>query len=471
VGFAAEDALAQEQAAKDISHEVRLLRQLDHPNVVQYYSSFTTSAGTGSTLWIVMEFCSGVSLQSFTASAREKGLAKLPEEQTWQIFVQLCLALRYLHVEKGICHRDLTPNNVLVQSHTLAVKVADFGLARQKAGAGTAAASMMKSMVGTILYSCPEIVQHRPYTHKADVWALGCLLYKMATLRDPFQGNNPLSVARRIVECEYKRLDEVHHSEMLVRTCGGCLTVSAEERPDIQEVCQMITPALVRHLEAVQRAAMGGQQHPHVPEPPVSWLFPSSPQSSPSNHMRRAGILLPAPEGHVEDAESPDQRDVQPIFEEPGPGSQGKAQTPKRVLHSANDPIEKAVLITHRLAFVAQLPPGDPEDQRRATLDCYQRWFFGNPHCGLVVKREVSRLAQCSQEPVEREAVSCNSPSATRTLQEGAEGPPAPDGPARPVLTYEQLHAHLLEVCSEHGYGARISAGAVRACSSGKGGG
>ena len=115
----------QEQVANDICQEVRLLRQLDHPNVVQYYASFITGTGATSTLWIVMEFCGGVSLQSFTGSVKEKGMAQLPEDQTWQIFVQLCLALRYLHVEKGIAHRDLTPNNVLVQTHTLGVKVSE----------------------------------------------------------------------------------------------------------------------------------------------------------------------------------------------------------------------------------------------------------------------------------------------------------------------------------------------------------
>jgi len=250
-------SVPQDLVAKDISQEVRLLRQLDHPNIVRYFSSFTTDCGVGNaTLWIVMEFCSGVSLQSFTASAREKGLTKLPEEQTWQMFVQLCLALRYLHVDKSIAHRDLTPNNVLVQPHSLAVKIADFGLARQKMSAtvgGTAAASMMMSMVGTILYTCPEIVQSKPYTKKTDVWSLGCLLYKMATLSDPFQGSNPLTVARKIVESEYDRLDTSLHSEMLINVCQRCLTVVPESRPDIQEVCQLITPALVHHCDVLQR--------------------------------------------------------------------------------------------------------------------------------------------------------------------------------------------------------------------------
>ena len=48
--------------------------------------------------------------------------------------------------------------------------------------------SMMRSVVGTMLYSCPEIVQQQPYNAKADVWALGCILYQMATLEAPFAG-------------------------------------------------------------------------------------------------------------------------------------------------------------------------------------------------------------------------------------------------------------------------------------------
>ena len=116
-----------------------------------------------------------------------------------------------MHSVRSMCAvrlpRDLTPNNILVQPQTLEAKLTDFGLARQKVSTATHAASMMKSMVGTILYSCPEIVQSSNYSNKADVWSLGCVLYKMATLRDPFQGNNPLVVARNIVECTYSRLE------------------------------------------------------------------------------------------------------------------------------------------------------------------------------------------------------------------------------------------------------------------------
>ncbi|CAK0856289.1 unnamed protein product, partial [Prorocentrum cordatum] len=102
---------------------------------------------------------------------------------------------------------------------------------------------MMKTMVGTILYNSPEIVQSQPYSNKTDVWAIGCLLYKMATLSDPFQGTNPLAVARKIVECEYDRLDPSIHSAMLVTACERCLTVCPKTRPDTQDKGEGSVPA------------------------------------------------------------------------------------------------------------------------------------------------------------------------------------------------------------------------------------
>merc|ERR1719238_2583143 len=134
----------------------------------------------------------------------------------------------------------------MLQPHTMSVKVTDFGLAKQKGC--RAEASAMHSAVGTILYSCPEIVQQMPYTHKADVWSLGCLVYKMATLRDPFRGCNPLSVARRIVECDYERLEAPQHSAPLVEVCEHCLRVRPAERPDIVQVCLMIEPEVAGRL-------------------------------------------------------------------------------------------------------------------------------------------------------------------------------------------------------------------------------
>ena len=126
----------------------------------------------------------------------------MAEERIWSVFSQVSLALRYIHKERRVVHRDLTPSNILVSVDGV-VKIADFGLAKQRLGTAT---EVMDSVVGTVLYQCPEIVQHEAYTEKADIWSLGCVLYQMAALKPPFEGGNPLVVAQKIVEASYPPL-------------------------------------------------------------------------------------------------------------------------------------------------------------------------------------------------------------------------------------------------------------------------
>jgi serine/threonine protein kinase len=101
-----------------------------------------------------MELLDGVSLADYILSQSEKK-HRIKEEVVWNILTQLCAALRYLHDVKRIVHRDLAPSNILIDSD-FNIKLADFGLAKRF---GTQSVSVMKSFVGTILYSCPEIVQ------------------------------------------------------------------------------------------------------------------------------------------------------------------------------------------------------------------------------------------------------------------------------------------------------------------------
>lgn len=96
------------------------------------------------------------------------------------------MALRYLHEDKRVVHRDLTPSNIMLCSPPQRVKLTDFGLARQN----KSSSSMMNSIVGTMPFSCPEIIQHMKYSEKADIWSLGCILYTMLMLKPPFRGDN-----------------------------------------------------------------------------------------------------------------------------------------------------------------------------------------------------------------------------------------------------------------------------------------
>lgn len=91
----------------------------------------------------------------------------------------------------------------------------------------------MKSFVGTILYSCPEIVQSQPYTDKADIWSLGCIIYELMTFTQPFSAGNPLTVAKKIVDGDYERLSAGTYSTMLTSVINLCMTAEPAHRPDV----------------------------------------------------------------------------------------------------------------------------------------------------------------------------------------------------------------------------------------------
>jgi serine/threonine protein kinase len=135
----------------------------------------------------------------------------------WRFLISLLSVLRYLHFDKLIIHRDLNPSNIMVDNKNN-LKVADFGLAKGISQSLNA----NNSFVGTLVYSCPQIVQNQTYNEKADIWSLGCIIYEMMALKTPFSGNNPLFIAKNIVNGEYTvDLPEQYSAELrnIVRLC------------------------------------------------------------------------------------------------------------------------------------------------------------------------------------------------------------------------------------------------------------
>ncbi|XP_068261137.1 serine/threonine-protein kinase Nek10 isoform X1 [Nyctibius grandis] len=235
------DKKDRDSSVKNIVSELTIIKeQLYHPNVVRYYRTFLEN----DRLYIVMELIEGVPLGEHFHSLKEKQ-QQFTEERIWHIFIQLCLALRYLHKDKRIVHRDLTPNNVMLGDKDK-VTITDFGLAKQKQEN-----SKLTSVVGTILYSCPEVVKSEPYGEKADVWAAGCILYQMATLNPPFYSTNMLSLATKIVGAVYEPVPEGLYSEKVSFTIKRCLTPDAEARPDIVEVSSLLSNVMMKYLDVL----------------------------------------------------------------------------------------------------------------------------------------------------------------------------------------------------------------------------
>ncbi|CAF1027205.1 unnamed protein product [Adineta steineri] len=221
-------------------NEVKIIREeLRHPNIVSYYRIFAEN----DKLYIVMELIAGSSLQDYLSLLKETN-RKMIEENIWKVLIQLILALRYLHKEKGIVHRDLTANNIMLDDE-YRVKITDFGLAKLRDND----CSKMTSVVGTLYYACPEIVQHMPYNEKADIWSLGCVLYHMSTLVPPFYTSNILQLAGKICASDYDQTPLKHYSDRIRQIIIECLSIDPLRRPDICCVAQLCTEQMMLYTD------------------------------------------------------------------------------------------------------------------------------------------------------------------------------------------------------------------------------
>lgn len=168
--------------------EARAAAALSHPNIVAVYD-VGEDAGTH---YIVMEFVEGQTLKEFLARH-----GALDPSQVVQLGAQLAAAIDHAH-RHGVIHRDVKPHNILL-TPDLQVKVADFGIA---VAVGTPTVTQAGTVWGSALYMAPEQVQGRGNSPATDIYALGVVLYEMATGVPPFQGDSPLSVALQHLEEE-----------------------------------------------------------------------------------------------------------------------------------------------------------------------------------------------------------------------------------------------------------------------------
>jgi serine/threonine protein kinase len=102
---------------------------------------------------------------------------------------------------------------------------------------------MSNNFVGSILYSPPEMIKNQEYLEKSDLWSFGCIIYELLNLSPPFEGDNPLTVAKNIVELNYKKLnnEDFEYSE-LITVIERCFNLDVEIRCGIDEICGHLGP-------------------------------------------------------------------------------------------------------------------------------------------------------------------------------------------------------------------------------------
>jgi serine/threonine protein kinase len=172
-----------QQSLKEFQREVTTLYKVRHPNLVLFVGACADKGH----IMILTEFCSGGSLFSLL---HEKRSINLSLKQKHRMALDIAKGMNYLHTQDPpILHRDLKSLNLLVyeqvrnNSDFIQIKITDFGLSRHNDDLST---SRMTGLAGTFHWMAPEVLKSDEYTHKADVYSYGIVLWEVIMREPPF---------------------------------------------------------------------------------------------------------------------------------------------------------------------------------------------------------------------------------------------------------------------------------------------
>ncbi|CAK8540060.1 unnamed protein product [Lathyrus sativus] len=210
---------------KEFAQEVYIMRKIRHKNVVQFIGACTRPPN----LCIVTEFMSRGSLYDFLH--RQRGVFKLPS--LIKVAIDVSKGMNYLH-QNNIIHRDLKTANLLMDENEL-VKVADFGVARVQTQSG-----VMTAETGTYRWMAPEVIEHKPYDQKADVFSFGISLWELLTGELPYSYLTPLQAAVGVVQKGLRPIIPKHTHPRLSELLERCWQQDPKERPAFSEIIEIL---------------------------------------------------------------------------------------------------------------------------------------------------------------------------------------------------------------------------------------
>eukprot|EP00762_Andalucia_godoyi_P008475 ANDGO_05749.mRNA.1 putative serine/threonine-protein kinase DDB_G0280111 len=226
-----------------------------HPNLIEYFGNEITDAPPPSNakeVWILMEYASGSHLVNYMNERRQR---RFTEGEIFRIFYDVCLSVAMLHsCEPPIAHRDLKVENILL-SHPasaagegdLLYKLCDFGSCTTKPYTLVTKEELQEAEADigrntTMAYRAPEqcdLYARMPVYEKVDVWALGCILYKLCYYKTPFEDNGAL----QIINVKYDFPPFPQYSQRVKDLISKIFIADPVERPDtfwvLEQVCQL----------------------------------------------------------------------------------------------------------------------------------------------------------------------------------------------------------------------------------------
>lgn len=299
----------ERQAAQN---ECQVLKLLNHPNVIEYYENFLEDKA----LMIAMEYAPGGTLAEFI---QKRCNSLLEEETILHFFVQILLALHHVHTHL-ILHRDLKTQNILLDKHRMVVKIGDFGISKI-----LSSKSKAYTVVGTPCYISPELCEGKPYNQKSDIWALGCVLYELASLKRAFEAANLPALVLKIMSGTFAPISD-RYSPELRQLVLSLLSLEPAQRPPLSHI--MAQPLCIRALLNLH-TDLGSvrMRRPVQGEGRGPWVAVGGPSGSTGGLARRGAwdkSSLPAcgkgPGPEAPAPSTPQGREVRGRRATPGPG-------------------------------------------------------------------------------------------------------------------------------------------------------
>jgi len=264
--------------------EARSLAKLQHPNIVAVYELDVE----GGAPYMVMEFLEGQSLDKLITARTPVNMV-----QKLDYMIQTCHALNYAH-QLNIVHRDVKPANVLLLKDGIKCKLVDFGIARAAGSSGQTATGMA---LGTTPYMSPQQIKAvKNLDGRSDIFSAGVMLYQMLTGVLPWEADEPLATAIKILQEPFPPLSSylLEYPPALDMILDRALAKEADERystaeefaADLQQVQAPLKSAMIQEYVAEARTAYASSDHNRAREL-VSQVLKLDPQQSDAKHLNQ----------------------------------------------------------------------------------------------------------------------------------------------------------------------------------------
>ncbi|XP_039118735.1 serine/threonine/tyrosine-protein kinase HT1-like isoform X2 [Dioscorea cayenensis subsp. rotundata] len=221
-----ENGVMAARLEKQFTREVTLLSHLYQRNVIKLVGACKKPP----VFCIITEYLSGGSLRTFLHKLKHKPLC-------WPKLIAIALdiarGMEYIH-SQGVIHRDLKPENV-VFDQDLCAKIADFGIACEEAYFDKLAEDP-----GTYRWMAPEMIKHKPYGHKVDVYSFGLVLWEMVTGTIPYEEMMPIQAAFAVVDKNLRPIIPSECPAAFRALIEQCWALHPEKRPEFWQIVKML---------------------------------------------------------------------------------------------------------------------------------------------------------------------------------------------------------------------------------------